>query len=355
MQLIFVPFWAAAQIGFAYLFFAAFLARTRPMDECVRVLALAWIVTAVFGFFGIPGVHGYLVYLLMAVILLIMLFDERSGRGLGLIIPALLISFLTDSAFLSFAANADGLLYFACISIGKALPVASVLLMRLMHLLPRQMEHAEADLDALLLRQHMALQKESMDALEQNYRMQRKSTHEFEHHLQVLGDLLKQDEIAAARDYLDKLKKNRSMHMMSINSHHPVVDVILNQKYQMAQESGIKVQVQVNDLSRLSIPTDSLAVVLTNLWDNAIEACRRIDGYSEIFCDILYEDGLYLSIRNTSNPVMSKGGTIPTSKPDSLSHGFGLMSVSHVLDQLRAEYTFRYADGWFHFVAEIED
>lgn len=110
----------------------------------------------------------------------------------------------------------------------------------------------------------------------------------------------------------------------------------------------------MNDLSQIGIPTDSLAVVLTNLLDNAIEACRRIDGYREIFCDILYEDGLYISIRNTSNPVQIKDEKIPTSKPDLLSHGVELMSVGYVLDQLKAEYTFRYDNGWFHFVTEIE-
>ena len=113
-------------------------------------------------------------------------------------------------------------------------------------------------------------------------------------------------------------------------------------------------QIQVNDLSALTIPTDSLVVVLTNLLDNAIEACRRLDGYREIFCSILYDDGLYISIRNTSEPVQIVDGKIPTSKQDSLSHGFGLLSVTYVLDKLDAEYTFGYDEGWFHFAAEIE-
>ena len=104
----------------------------------------------------------------------------------------------------------------------------------------------------------------------------------------------------------------------------------------------------------MDIPTDSLCVVLTNLLDNAIEACRRIDGYREIRCYVLYDDGLYISIRNTSEPVEIVDGKIPTSKQDSLSHGFGLMSVGYVLDQLGVEYTFGYQEGWFHFAAEIE-
>ena len=193
-----------------------------------------------------------------------------------------------------------------------------------------------------------------MAALEQNYRMQRKSAHEFEHHIQVIRDLAEQNEVAAIREYTERLKKNRSICVYSVNSNHPVIDVILNQKYQTARDNDIKMQIQVNDLSEVAIPTDSLVVVLTNLLDNAIEACRRIDGYREIIGCVLYNDGLYISIRNTSEPVQIVDGKIPTSKQDSLSHGFGLMSVTYVLDKLDAEYTFGYEDGWFDFAAEIE-
>ncbi|MGN0591627.1 MAG: ATP-binding protein [Christensenellales bacterium] len=141
---------------------------------------------------------------------------------------------------------------------------------------------------------------------------------------------------------------------MSVSSNHPVIDVILNQKYQTARENEIKMQIQVNDLSALTIPTDSLVVVLTNLLDNAIEACRRVNGCREIFCSILYEDGLYISIRNTSEPVEIVEGKAPTTKQNSLSHGFGLLSVTYVLDKLGAEYAFGYDEGWFRFAAEME-
>ena len=358
MQFVFVPIFTALQICFIWLLFSSFLEPKQWGSDNVFWHVLAWLITAIFGLFDLPGIYGYIVYILMSVILLIVVYGENgengesSVRSLGLLAAAFVIPFIIDSAFLHFAANIKGIAYFLILGAGKVLPIVLAWILRKLRF--TGIGHREADSEALLLKQHMELQKESMNALEQNYRMQRKSTHEFEHHLQVLGDLLKQDETAAACDYLDKLKKNRSMHVMGVNSRHPVVDVILNQKYQMARENDIKVQIQVNDLSEIDIPSDSLVVVLTNLWDNAIEACRRIDGYREIFCSILYDEGLYISIRNTSNPVRITDGKIATSKQDSLSHGFGLMSVCYTLDGLGAEYSFDYSEGWFSFVAEIE-
>lgn len=350
MKLLFAPLFAALQVCFLHLLFRRFLEPKLPGTENISLHILSWVIISVFGFFDIPGIYGYLIYLFVAALLLLVIYGENGGRALGLLAAALGVSFIIDSAFLYFAADTEGIAYYLILTAGKALPIALTFLLRR----AKFIAVGEDDSNSLLLKQHMELQKESMNALEQNYRLQRKSTHEFEHHLQVLGDLLGRGETAAACDYLDKLKKNRSMHIMGVNSRHPVVDVILNQKYQMARESDINVQVQVNDLSEVDIASDSLVVVLTNLWDNAIEACRRIDGCREIFCSILYDEGLYISIRNTSNPVRIEGGKIATSKNDSLSHGFGLASVCYTLDSLGAEYSFDYEDGWFSFVAGIE-
>ena len=203
-------------------------------------------------------------YLLCCVLILLAVHGEYGPKGLCLLGFAFLIPVVIDMAVLYLAAEVSGWMYCMAVTCGKALPVVLVLLLRKFKLISTG-NQTQPDGDMLLLRQHMEMQQESMAALEQNYRMQRKSAHEFEHHIGVLRDLLDRDEVDTARDYLDRLKKNRSIHIMRVSSNHPVVDVILNQKYQTARENEIKMQIQVNDLSRLTIPTDSLVVVLTNL------------------------------------------------------------------------------------------
>ena len=345
---------AALQILFAYLFLSSLLEVKCERENVIWLLAVACLLNGAYEMIGFGGVYHYLAYLLLCVLMLLCVFGESGGRGLSLLVFAFLIPVTVDAAVMQLASGFSGAVRNLVVALGGLVPLLFVLLIRIFKPSSNVRQGAEQERDMLLLRQHMELQRESMSALEQNYRLQRKSAHEFEHHLQVLRDLLDQGKTDSARDYLNRLKKNRSIHLMSVNSHHPVIDVILNQKHQTAQENGIKVQIRVNDLSAVDIPTDSLVVVLTNLLDNAIEACRRIDGYREIRCSVLYDDGLYISIRNTSEPVEIVDGKIPTSKQDSLSHGFGLLSVTYVLDKLDAEYTFGYDEGWFHFAAEIE-
>lgn len=204
-----------------------------------------------------------------------------------------------------------------------------------------------------MLKQQIAFQAENYRALQKSYTLQRKTTHEFEHHLQTLGDLLNRMEVQTSIDYINLLQSNSTLRTQSVNSHHAVIDVILNQKYQLAKESNIKMQIQVSDLSDFTIPTDEIVVLLSNLLDNAIEACKKIDTRREIFCSIVSGDMVYISVRNTTLPVKIEDGIFPTSKCNTSEHGYGIPAIRYILDELHAEYTFDYRDGWFQFVAEI--
>lgn len=232
------------------------------------------------------------------------------------------------------------------------LMIANIAMLYIISGIERATEHEQ---DAMLLKQQISLQAENYAALKKNYNVQRKATHEFERHIQVLRDLLYRGEYDSARNYVRTLQTNRTLRIFCINSNNPVIDVVLNQKHQLAQENGITMRVQVNDLSSISFRTDELVVLLSNLLDNAIEACLRLDGQREILCTILKEDSVYISIRNTSNPVVIVNNEIPTSKPDATGHGFGIPAVKYILERLNAEYTFAYKDGWFQFVAEIPE
>lgn len=206
---------------------------------------------------------------------------------------------------------------------------------------------------AELLEQQMKLQTENYEALRTVYALQRKSTHEFQHHIETIQFLIGKQEYAEVSAYIQHLQADRSLKVFSIHSNHPVIDAVLNQKYQWAQEHGIRMHIRINDLSRVTIPSNSLVVLLSNLLDNAIEACKSVSANKEIRCSILLEQELYISIRNTSLPVNITDNEIQSTKGNRLSHGYGIPAIHYILKQLNAEYGFDYTDGWFHFATEI--
>lgn len=231
-----------------------------------------------------------------------------------------------------------------------ALAAANVAILYLIHVMEKRTREEE---QLHLMNQQMEIQTGSILALEKSYRAQRTATHEFQNQLQILEDLLEQKQYQEAEDYLKQLQLSQSARVLSVNTHHPIMDAILNQKYQQAKEAGIDIQLQVNDLSGVRMETDAMVVLFSNLLDNAIEACQRLPDNRSIRCSILATDELYVSIRNTSVPVTITNGTIPTSKPSKAEHGFGLISIRRILDGKNAEYSFQYQDGWFQFAAEI--
>jgi signal transduction histidine kinase len=231
-----------------------------------------------------------------------------------------------------------------------ALGAANAAILYIIHVIEKSTQQEQ---EMELLRQQITYQRNNFESLENSYRTQRKSVHEFERHLRVLTDLLEADELQAAEKYLRKLNTNRSLHVFSVNSRHPVIDVILNQKYQLAQEQNIRMHVEVNDLSGVEVQTDYLVVLLSNLLDNALEACMRLPENRQILCRIVADENLYVSVRNTSQPVALENGRIVTKKDDCREHGYGMPAIRYVLDSLQAEYAFDYHNGWFRFVAEI--
>ena len=203
------------------------------------------------------------------------------------------------------------------------------------------------------MNQQMEIQTESILALEKSYRSQRAVTHEFQNQLQTISNLLSGGKYEDVQDYLHQLQEAHVTRVLAVNTHHPIMDAILNQKYQLAVENKIDIQIQVNDLSGIRIPTNSLVVLFSNLLDNAIEACQRLPDHRAIRCSIIASDVLYISIRNTSQSVCITDGLIQTSKASKAEHGFGLLSIKRILEEQNAEYAFQYENDWFHFAAEI--
>lgn len=204
-----------------------------------------------------------------------------------------------------------------------------------------------------LLNQQMEIQTSSILALEQNYRVQRRATHEFQNQLQTIRSLITSGDYSNAQEYIQQLQGTQTTRIFSVSSHHPIIDAILNHKYQLANDHGIDVRIHINDLSGVSIDTNQIVVLLSNLLDNAIEACLRYDGERIIHCSILASDSLYISIRNTSLAVEIKNNFIQTSKKFKADHGYGLAHIDLILNHLHAEFIRTYSDGWFEFAAEI--
>lgn len=115
-----------------------------------------------------------------------------------------------------------------------------------------------------------------------------------------------------------------------------VVDSLINHAYTLAQKNNI--QFNINVLIPASLPFESghLAIILGNLMENALDACREIKNEKKfIYLDISYAKEVFqLIIRNNYKTKRKKDniGHYFTTKSNTIYHGLGLSSISHAID-----------------------
>ena len=136
--------------------------------------------------------------------------------------------------------------------------------------------------------------------------------------------------------------------MYRISTGNLVADAILNAKAEEAQRENISFTF------RGAVPKDDIAgedicTIISNLLDNAIEACRKIETEKWIEAEGMVKNGNYIfSVTNVCAVAPKKhNGSIRTSKPDSKNHGFGLKNVKAVAEKYSGALTAGYENNTF--------
>lgn len=194
----------------------------------------------------------------------------------------------------------------------------------------------QAILDNRILQQELKIAHDSIVSLSASYSNERKLTHDFQNKLTVIHGLLLQDHVGnKAELYVNELLNQNYSPSLAISTHRTVVDVLLNHKNNLAMQKQIKFQINLDDLSKFPLPDDALVVVLSNLIDNAIEACEKISDvqkrYVLIKAHVGADDSILCIENSVATPVAVTNGLIKTTKSNPLQHGYGLQNVSAII------------------------
>lgn len=167
--------------------------------------------------------------------------------------------------------------------------------------------------------------------------------HDFHHHLQTLKGQLEAGEVDRAIAYIEQLDRNLQGVDTLLKTGNVTVDAILSAKIAQARAEGIAVTVQANLPRELTLSDLELSIVIGNLLDNAIEACRKAEGEKFLRLTLRIKGNmLYFYLLNSAGKKQTKIGSLfRTGK--SGAHGFGLH---------RAEAIVRQHGGWVKYSSE---
>lgn len=201
--------------------------------------------------------------------------------------------------------------------------------------------------DNIILKRSIKQEKESMEALVEAYSDQRKKTHDFQNQLAVIYGLAQQESPnGEIIKYVEPLLKKELFPTLITKTGRNVVDILLTQKYSAAIKNQISFQMQLGDLSTFPLSDEELIVVLSNLLDNAFNACMAVSSFDErkVLLKMRTKEAagfLYLENR-TAHDIEILDNKIVAPKNKSIEHGYGLKNVTAILENINALYVFDY-------------
>lgn len=201
-----------------------------------------------------------------------------------------------------------------------------------------------------LIQERAKNETEMYRSISDNYDRQRKAAHEFKNHMACITALAEREEYDELRKYLDEMHVGMEKEADQIDTGHTLINAILNSKYQEAKQKGILFVIKVNDLSSVRMEEQDIVILLSNLLNNAFEACAKCDKKVVKLKFVREEKQIILSVFNyyAFEPVR-QGERYLTSKEEPELHGIGIENIKDVVDKYNGTYAIRCEEGQFQF------
>lgn len=215
-------------------------------------------------------------------------------------------------------------------------------------IIDREVEIKEKEAEYSQFRNQIDIYNTMHESLER----QKERAHEFKNHILCVDSLAKEKKYQELEKYVSEINESLYMERNTIDTNNIIVDTIINEKYNEMMDKGIVFVFRINDLSSIPIDDEDLVVILSNLLNNAIEACEKCEGKRIIKLKFMTEeDILILSVRNTSPGTLTiKEGRIETSKRfRSDEHGIGIRNIKKAIEKYEGTYSIKSIEDEFYF------
>ena len=195
--------------------------------------------------------------------------------------------------------------------------------------------------------------KVQYEGFDKQYSEMRKIRHDMENHLQCVSMLIAQKDYEEANDYISDILKHRlNFGISRIRTGNKVIDTVANMKLIQCKNENINTIVTTGHIET-SINDIDMCSLLGNIFDNAIEACRKVDGEKELHFEVMQKKG-YINIimKNTiQSPVLENNPDLSTTKKQKDIHGYGVKNVKDIVKRHNGMVEFFEKDKMF--IADI--
>lgn len=199
-------------------------------------------------------------------------------------------------------------------------------------------------------------EKREYKAMEEKLDLQKSLNHDFRNHLNCLQGLVERQNYEEVKAYLAQLNHKYSVEVELIDTHNVIINTVLNDKYNEAKEIGAVIALQIGDLSAVCMEELDIILLLSNLFNNAIEALKECEKQKILRIKLELKRGEFLiSVQNSFEGDRKKNGEIytTTKKKDAELHGYGMKNIRNTAEKYGGFCQFDSLDSEFHAVVCI--
>lgn len=181
----------------------------------------------------------------------------------------------------------------------------------------------------------------------------REVNHDIKNHfayIKLLADKVGNNEIS---DYLKDLTFDFLSNSL-IDCGNKIISSIINLECIKAAKMGVSISRQIIVPPQLPFRESDLCALLMNIIDNAIEGCLSGDMSKEVSIEIFTKnEELIICVSNPTDKPPEFIEKMSTTKPDSVSHGYGMKIIDKLMKKYNGFYNCSISNGIFTFEGSL--
>lgn len=189
--------------------------------------------------------------------------------------------------------------------------------------------------------QQIEFQTNKYEQISSAYRNTRSLLHDTKKHYLYIQNCVSQKEYSKVNDYLSEALQHLEHSYSRIHTGNLVIDAFVSSYMEMAKQENIDFITNIQVVAE-QIPTDDydLCVILGNLLDNSINACRLIPPSEKKTIEIellTLAQEFVIHVTNTQyqNPLKKA----PCSTSEELYHGYGVTNIRKLTEKYDGSYS----------------
>lgn len=162
--------------------------------------------------------------------------------------------------------------------------------------------------------------------------------HDMKNELLNIRLKLREGKIKEAEDYLEETLNVKLAKSNIVFTENFLVDSVINRCIEKCKDRGIVIE-NIIECAIDSLEEMDMAVLLSNLLDNAIEAAEQSNEKYVYLKISRMKNYLHIYVKNSCNGKVLKGEMgLQTTKKDKVFHGYGLLNVQDIVKKYNGEY-----------------